>query len=982
MEAAATRSEPAPELRALLAAQQRTEQVLAELVAAQRAVEAALAGLPQQLRVAAAEGAGGPTSSGGRELTTWAEREALEVPNSSTAPPFGAAAPAAAGVSDGAGGDLADAMAAATSLQAPAQSSPSWRAPEDTAPLVAYGPQDLVAPTLPARWPASLEVQGELAHAPSSASRVDVKGTVSSAPTRHSQSLRGEDMRQQAARRTWLRDPTSCMHSALALAGLLVLLHDVVVIPYAMAWQLQFEGYLRASAYFSVSFWTVDIGLSFVRGFYGKDELVTTSRAIAKEYLRTWFVPDVVVTVCDWLTCLFFSDAGGGDSNATGVKFLRFAKVGRCVRLVGILRMMRVLRGFWDLVERHQLSEQTQWALSIVSLMSATLFSTHLIACAWLAVGRYGYSDTGAHWIDAALTVQVNGESALFADQGVQYQYATAFHWGLAQLVLGSIETSCTNTSERAFNVFCMILGFTAGTLIISSVSARMVEYQTWQRDKVQPLRRLRRYLIEVRVDATLAAMTLRQARERLNARRPLTPEDVPVLQLLSSGLRKELHTSLCIQPLLQHPLFRLWSVADEMWFGSLCSEAIDIQYLSENDDLFAPGTVASAAYVLVSGRLKYRQVPESSPVLEATMRDVAQESWLCESALWLHWIHVGVAEAMKRCKLLRLRTDLVLRALRRHHTICFIARAYCLEFHRRMAAARPPLAQWPDDLHVPATTFEELVVSMPRGVVASIGLIAVDHHFSTAGDWDVFFPLQQFVARWPREEICLKLKAELQEGRCAVVLDATGKAVRITSVVLLRVANAEGRFLWQLGKVHEDHLVVKAEMPGAKRSRGESSTDAVKRLFATQLLPLAGCVVERLEHNVTEQMSREYGLYTKYLCTVCHGKLEVPFEAPCCTSDFLGNGDASMRQRGSGRVRSGVPGFSGGLVKMASAEDPFRELFEERPVYAVEHAGTSRLYAWLSTQEIEKLRTRSGEQFLRAWLAELRVPEESGQAI
>merc|ERR1719330_2082109 len=58
-------------------------------------------------------------------------------------------------------------------------------------------------------------------------------------------------------------------------------------------------------------FWTLDMLVSFIVGFYtlqGKLEL--GFRAIAVKYLKSWFVPDLLLVCNDWATLLIMMLSG------------------------------------------------------------------------------------------------------------------------------------------------------------------------------------------------------------------------------------------------------------------------------------------------------------------------------------------------------------------------------------------------------------------------------------------------------------------------------------------------------------------------------------------------------------------------------------------------------------------------------------------------------------------------------------------------
>lgn len=948
-------SAPAPirplmvELQALVLAQQRVEQVLTELAAAQRRSESALTALPERLALSLGnkelKGSAPDYQSGGVEAQ-------VELSGGSPRP------------------QSLTPMCVSTWTKQPSVSHfPSEAGSESPK----HDQDGIVAPMLPPHWPIPIKIQQGLVGSGGQGSVLQRCAILRTHAMSDCVSMEAVEKRGSNAITSALRNPHSATNVALVLLSMFVLLHDLCLIPYALARHLPFAGYFQASSLASACFWTMSIGLTFSRGFYSKEQLITAPKMVARQYLSTRFLPDALLTCCDWLSLGVLAAAEAAPSD-TAAKLSGLANFARVLRVAAAFRLVRVAASFRDVHDRVT-PEAWRWASPIAWLICAALLVTHSIACSWLAVGRWAYSDTGARWTDYQILYR--GEVVpLRETEGSLYLYLTAFYWSLAVLTQGSAEFPCTNGLERLFNSLCLLAGFLAGSMCVSSLSAKMVEFQALQSGRVQQLRQLRRYLEEHRVSPSLSIITVRQAAQRIQARKPLTTKDVPVLELLPSVLRKQLHSSLCAPQLVQHPLFRVFSNLDAAWLDRFCNEAVDIGLLGDTDELFISGTAATAAYVLVNGQMHYRQVPESSPVGVRSKRHIPEGAWLCESALWSHWIHVGTAEAIGHCRFLTLRTAATVESLQRHHTICTISQAYCIEFHRRIVASRPPFVDWPDDLTVPATAFEDIVMSMPLPVGIIIGFQAVDHFLANAGRREgVFFGLHHsHTARLENES--LKLKEEIRGGQCAVCLDDAGRVVRITSVVLLQAVDKEGLSLWQMGKVEGERILAKVEMPGTKCQHGESAQEALDRLLSAQLAPLAGCAaVQGEERNVTEATSGAYGVHTKYLRTVFSARLQGPLRAPQCTLQ-----QSIVRDMRFCQYRSTGSTSRPSTTALVLGMDAHLQAFADRPVYVLHHRGVARLYAWLSTDEVEHFGTSLGYQVLSAWLNELVLPLKAAE--
>merc|ERR1712232_711781 len=79
-------------------------------------------------------------------------------------------------------------------------------------------------------------------------------------------------------------------------------------------------------------FFSIDIILNFMTGFFHDGILVMRQTPIIKNYLRSWFVIDVLATV-PWTLLI------GNDARAT---FIRYFKVGKLMRMARLLRLAKL----------------------------------------------------------------------------------------------------------------------------------------------------------------------------------------------------------------------------------------------------------------------------------------------------------------------------------------------------------------------------------------------------------------------------------------------------------------------------------------------------------------------------------------------------------------------------------------------------------------------------------------------------------------
>jgi len=851
-----------------------------------------------------------------------------------------------------------------------------------------------VTHALPLHWPAVLKMRDELQalamrddaqteNARTLASRS--RRTSTQALTSDAPAVVHKDQDIDTKAPFFIMKPNSRIRSSIDLLSIAILFYDLTLIPVVLAWDLEYSGFIWVMAWVVVGFWTLEMCLNFISGYYNKGMPVMNPRKVTRHYLRTWFTIDLCVVSTDWLS-LILQEVTTDEGGSSSLKILRFAKLSRLLRIIGMLRLLKFVRKFEEYVEGN-LSETWRLALQFSRIFLVTLWCNHVLACGWWFVGRWGPTDTDYSWAQATIPAREDGLRYSEANQA--FQYATAFHWSVAQITLGAVEVTCGSTMERMYNVVCLLLGLLFGTTLISSISATMVDYQMNRKEQTDKLRIMRRYLHENAVAPRLAIRVTQQILERLGERQRLHQGNVHALALLAPSLQLELRFHISRPHLNRHALFRLWTSLDQVGVQTHFMDVVDITSLRQQDELFIAGEEGNAAYLLVNGKLCYSQDPEVAPVTERveTMIGIDGHQWLAEAALWSHWIHVGTAEAVNRCEITMMKAEPLGQAVKKSSIIQDVTLQYCQNFHKRLMAAKPPTALWPSDLNVPFTDFGDLVLSMTPDVQATIGLDALAH-IENKG-W-------KNGGGNKNQSGLDNLRREVEKGKSIVVVDGRGDVRRVVAVVALRLESSEGEIFAQVGKLDKGEVSPSCQLPGGKQERTEMAGDAMKRILSAKVHPFEGCMqVDKFERLVEENESKEYGVRTKYLRTVfscsipSHTQLhlkEIPFKRDIehlSPGNRSGSAVFSLESNGSHGAKkphtSRSRGMEAGGDRTQALEDAL--IFARRSVYRVTEPGkpTELLYAWLSDSEFKML--KSHEAVLMKWLEALDPSEAVSEA-
>ncbi|XP_053625531.1 potassium voltage-gated channel subfamily H member 8 isoform X7 [Plodia interpunctella] len=257
---------------------------------------------------------------------------------------------------------------------------------------------------------------------------------------------------------------------------LIATFYVAVVVPYNASFVD--EGHPRISVTSDVvveALFIVDIVLNFRTTFVSKKgEVVSDSKAIALNYIRTWFVVDLLAALP--FDLLYASDVYSGAESTHGNVHL--------VKLTRLLRLARLLQ---------KMDRYSQYSALILTLLmlSFTLLA-HWLACIWFIIAEKEIEhhknevwDLG--WINnLADRLKVPIPNISHSES-----YVTALYFTCSSLTsVGFGNVSANTLPEKVFSIITMLIGalmhavvFGNVTAIIQRMYSRRSMYQTKWRD-------------------------------------------------------------------------------------------------------------------------------------------------------------------------------------------------------------------------------------------------------------------------------------------------------------------------------------------------------------------------------------------------------------------------------------------------------------------------------------------------------------------
>ncbi|CAK0863176.1 unnamed protein product [Prorocentrum cordatum] len=597
----------------------------------------------------------------------------------------------------------------------------------------------------------------------------------------------------------WARGSRLCYYTVLSPAGnvracvdvmsLVVLAYNLFTIPYLLSFEVDDTvGLWFTFENLSAAFWFVDMIMSSRTADYQNGHLNMHPWNIACRYLRRSFFLDIVTLSVDISSLII--RVGAESSNTNPAAFVRLFKVGRVLRLVGVLRMRNIgsiLDRLESISQAVRMKALTGSLLNLGKFAILLIWINHTIACIWCFLGQEdgqqkSVSDTGSTWMDSE---SGGADGRPYRWYGPTYQYIqTPFHWALTQMTPGSMQVVPLNSSERVFNICCLMGGLMIFSTLISAISANAAQLKIDMQRYSKEMERVTKFLQRSHIHADTRMQVCKQVKTKLMQRRPDVVKDLEVLDLLSISLRQTLQLELCNPHLLEHPMLNFFYNNDSAMWKQICMTCVRFSALVKGDSLFVFGDEAEGMHFVVNGALSY-ELDDRFPAGPST--EAHAGTWLSEAALWCHWRHMGCAETLTGCEVLLLRAATLVPILTRIGLIGQLVCAYARSFHHFLRNSTSSMScEWPNDLVLPFKP-DEVIAAMPKSVTAVIGQGAIDVLMAPSES-----PLSSWLHGVSQDNI-QRLASEVREGRTTLLVTGKRDVVRCVPLVVLEMHRHDG---------------------------------------------------------------------------------------------------------------------------------------------------------------------------------------------
>ncbi|CAF0880985.1 unnamed protein product [Adineta steineri] len=397
-----------------------------------------------------------------------------------------------------------------------------------------------------------------------------------------------ERLRQQRAGHCIIH-PCSNFRFYWDLIMLVLLITNVIVLPVAIAF---FSDEINSARWIilnviSDAFFLFDIVVNFRTGILANDfvdEIILEPRLIAKNYIKTWFIVDLLSSLPVDYLFLFF-DSGDHSGGYTIARTGRAIKVLRLVKLLSLLRLLRLSRLVRYIHQWEEFLSIASMVMRILNLLALIILLAHWNGCLQFMIPMFQNFPTDC-W------VALNGlQTAPWTEQ-----YTVALFKALSHMLcIGYGRYPPQSYVDMWLTMLSMITGAMCYAITIGHVSALVQSFDTSRRLYNEKFKQVEEYMAWRKLPREMRNKISDYYEHRYQGK--IFHEDT-ILTELSERLRLDVINYNCRSLVSSVPFF---TNADPNFVSDVVTK-LRFEVFQPGDQIIYEGTIGDKMYFIQEG--------------------------------------------------------------------------------------------------------------------------------------------------------------------------------------------------------------------------------------------------------------------------------------------------------------------------------------------------------------------------------------------
>jgi len=240
---------------------------------------------------------------------------------------------------------------------------------------------------------------------------------------------------------------------------LLTLIYTAFEVPYTLTFGVILSVH-EASGLIALAidiFLLIDLVLNFRTAYvdrYDHLHIITSPKAIAKRYLKSWFFVDLISSLpLEFIMPLFLGSHITNNDRSLS-EFFKVLRIFRLLRGLKMLRVLRIFRLFNGYGRQLHFVRETAILLKCVKCLAAMLITAHYFACFWYLVGYHTERKGKPSWLQVIEEDHPEGDASNFT------KYSYSWYWAIVTLfTTGYGDIVAHNEEEQWTASACILIG-------------------------------------------------------------------------------------------------------------------------------------------------------------------------------------------------------------------------------------------------------------------------------------------------------------------------------------------------------------------------------------------------------------------------------------------------------------------------------------------------------------------------------------------